>query len=96
MFGGYEKIIQIKELNMLLQSKMIEEWSRENAMIKVLVLCYIHFFQESIAGLNPIDEVHCMSIEGEVARSTHKLRVHIRSIYRFPFIRLSGSWLPTQ
>ncbi len=39
---------------MSLQSKMIEEWSRENAMIKVSVLCYMHFFQESIAGLNPI------------------------------------------
>ncbi len=56
---------------MLLQSKMIEEWSRENAI--VLVLCYIHFFQESITGLNPMDEVHCMSIEGEVGRSTTSL-----------------------
>jgi hypothetical protein len=73
-----------QELSMLLQSKMIEEWSRENAMIKVSVLCYIHFFKESIAGWNPIDEVHCMSIEGEVGRSTHKLRVHIRLINRFP------------
>jgi hypothetical protein len=81
---------------MSLQIKMIEEWSRENAMTNVSVLCYIQFFQESIAGSIPINEVHCMSIEGEVGRSTHKLRVDIRSIYRFPFIRLSGSWLPTE
>jgi hypothetical protein len=44
MFGGYEKIIQIKELNMLLQSKMIEEWSRKNAMIKVSVLCFSRIY----------------------------------------------------
>jgi hypothetical protein len=54
------------------------------------------FFSRIYCWIKSYIEVHCMSIEGEVGRSTHKLRVHIRLIYRFPFIRLSGSWLPTQ
>jgi hypothetical protein len=54
---------------MLLQSKMIEEWSRENAMTKVSMPSYIHFFQEST-------QRHKVVAPGGVPENANCFKVH--------------------